>query len=187
LRATVAWSVGLLEDAERSLLELVAVFTDGWTVPAAAAVAGLDEDRALELSEALAGHGLIYVDSTGLGPRSRMLETVRAFVAEQLAARPDADQISRRHAGYYRGLAEQADRPLRTAGPSEWLDAEAGNLAAAVRWYLAHDPAPLPACSGSCGRSGSCWTSCARAGPGWTSCCPPSKRWTRSPGPSWRG
>jgi hypothetical protein len=26
----------------------------------------------------------------------------------------------------------------------ERLDAEAGNLAAAVRWYLAHDPGPLP-------------------------------------------
>ena len=34
LRATVAWSVGLLEDPERSL-EAVAVFTDGWTIPAA--------------------------------------------------------------------------------------------------------------------------------------------------------
>jgi predicted ATPase len=147
LRATVEWSIGLLDGAERSLLEVVAVFTDGWTVPAAAAVAGLEEDRALELSEALAGHSLVYVDSTPLGPRSRMLETVRVFVAEHLAARPDADQIGRRHAGYYRGLAEQADRPLRAAAQGEWLqrlDAEAGNLAAAVRWYLAHDPAPLP-------------------------------------------
>jgi hypothetical protein len=26
----------------------------------------------------------------------------------------------------------------------ERLQAEAGNLAAAVRWYLAHDPGPLP-------------------------------------------
>jgi len=147
LRATVEWSVGLLDGAERSLLEVTAVFTDGWTVPAAAVVAGLDEDRALELSEALAGHSLVYVDSTRLGPRSRMLETVRAFVAEQLAARPDADQVRRRHAGYYRGLAERADRPLRGAAQGEWLerlDAEAGNLAAAVRWYLAHDPGPLP-------------------------------------------
>jgi predicted ATPase len=50
LRATVEWSVGLLEDDERSLLEVTAVFTDGWTIPAAAQVAGLDEDRALELS-----------------------------------------------------------------------------------------------------------------------------------------
>jgi predicted ATPase len=147
LRATVAWSVGLLDDAERSLLEAAAVFTDGWTIPAAAAVAAVEEDRALELSEALARHSLVYVDSTELGPRSRMLETVRAFVAERLAARPDADQIGRRHAGYYRALAERADRPLRGAGQGEWLerlDAEAGNLAAAVRWHLAHDPGPLP-------------------------------------------
>jgi hypothetical protein len=32
LRATVDWSVGLLDDAEWSLLEAVAVFVDGWTV-----------------------------------------------------------------------------------------------------------------------------------------------------------
>jgi tetratricopeptide (TPR) repeat protein len=51
LRATVEWSVGLLEDPERSLLETVAVFVDGWTVEAAARVAGLVEDRALEGTE----------------------------------------------------------------------------------------------------------------------------------------
>ena len=89
LRATVRWSVGLLADAERSLLEAVAVFAEGWTIQAAAQVAGLDEDRALELSEALARHSLVYVDSTGPGPRSRMLETVRGFMAERLAGRPD--------------------------------------------------------------------------------------------------
>jgi len=143
----VEWSVGLLEDAERSLLEVVTVFVDGWTIQAAAQVTGLDEDRVLELSEGLARHSLIYLDSTGPGPRSRMLETIRAFVAERLAARPDAAQIQRRHAGYYRALAEQADRPLRGSGQSEWLErlqAERGNLAAAVRWYLAHDTEPLP-------------------------------------------
>ena len=147
LRAAVEWSVGLLDDAERSLLEVLAVFVDGWTIEAAAQVAGLDEERALELTEALARHSLIQLDSTGRGPRARMLETIRAFVAEQLAARPDVAEVERRHAGHYRALAEQADRPLRSAGQSEWLDrlqAEAGNLAAAVRWYLAHDPAPLP-------------------------------------------
>jgi len=146
LRATVEWSVGLLEDDERSLLEVTAVFIGGWTIQAVAQVAGLDEDRTLELSEALARHSLVAIDSTGPGPRSRMLETVREFVAEQLAARPDADQIGRRHAGYYQALAEQADRPLRSS-ESEWLErlqAEAGNLAAGVRWYLAHDPGPLP-------------------------------------------
>jgi tetratricopeptide (TPR) repeat protein len=156
LRATVDWSVGLLGGAERSLLETTAIFVDGWTLQAAADVAGLDEDRALELSEALARHSLISLDNTWTdhGPRMRMLETVRAFVAERLAARPDAGEVGRRHADHYRALAEQADRPLRGAGQklrgasqNQWverLEAEAGNLAAAVGWYLSHDPTPLP-------------------------------------------
>ena len=125
----------------------MAVFAGGWTVEAATEVAGLEQDRALDLTEALARHSLIYPDSTGHGPRLRMLETVREFVAERLAARLDVAEIQRRHAGYYRALAAQADRPLRGAGQREWaerLQAEADNLAAAVRWYLAHDPGPLP-------------------------------------------
>jgi len=147
LRATVEWSVSLLEDAERSLLEVAAAFEDGWTIEAVGQVADMDADQALEQSEALARHSLIYLDDTGPGPRSRMLGTIRAFVAEQLAARPDAAQIHGRHAGYYHALAGQADRPLRGAGQNQWLerlDADAGNLAAAVRWYLAHDPSQLP-------------------------------------------
>ena len=147
LRATVEWSVGLLDEHERSLLETTAVFVDGWTIEAATEVAGLDEDQALDLTEALAGQSLIYLDITDRGPRSRMLDTIREFVAERLAARPDFADIQRRHAEHHRALAEQADRPLRSVGQREWTDrlqAEAGNLAAAVRWYLANDPAPLP-------------------------------------------
>ncbi len=101
----------------------------------------------LELSEALARHSLIYLDSSEAGPRPRMLETIRVFVAERLAARPDAAQVARRHAGYYHELAVRADLPLRGAGQGEWLErlqSEAGNLAIAVSWHLAHDRGPLP-------------------------------------------
>jgi predicted ATPase len=147
LRDTVQWSVGLLDEAERSLLETVAVFVDGWTVNAAGQVAGLAEDRALDLSEALERSSLIQLDSTELGPRCRMLNVIRRFVAERLAARPDAAEIRRRHADYYRTLAERADRPLRGLDQdhaAEGLEAEAANLAATVNWYLAHDRTPLP-------------------------------------------
>ncbi len=142
LGATVDWSIGLLGDDERRMLEAMAVFADGWTIDAAARVAGLDEDRVLELSDVLAGHSLIQFGGT----RLRMLETIREFVAERLAASPDAAEVHRRHAEHYRGLAEAADRPLRE-GSSEWLDrldADVRNLAAAVRWYLDHDRRPLP-------------------------------------------
>jgi predicted ATPase len=147
LRATVEWSVSLLDAAERSLLETVAVFVDGWTIEAAAAVAGLDEDRILELTEVLAGHSLIYLETGDLGPRSRMLETIREFVAERLAVRPDIAEIQRRHADHYRALAEQSDRPLLDGGQNQWpmrLQVERGNLAVAVRWYMDHDRTPLP-------------------------------------------
>jgi tetratricopeptide (TPR) repeat protein len=76
-----------------------------------------------------------------------MLDTVRAFVAEGLASRPDAADVRRRHAEHYRALVEQADRPLRSFGQREWIErlqSEAGNLAVTVRWSLDNDPMPLP-------------------------------------------
>jgi predicted ATPase/predicted negative regulator of RcsB-dependent stress response len=147
LRATVEWSISLLEDSERSLLEIAAAFTDGWTVDAVALVAGLSEDQALELTEALARHSLVQPSGAEPEPRSRMLETVREFVAERLDGRPDAEEIRRAHAGYYRALVERAAGPLRRGGHDEWaarLEAEERNLSAAVRWHLAHDLTPLP-------------------------------------------
>ena len=147
LRSTVEWSVGLLNDRERSLLDTVAVFVDGWTIEAAATVAGLEDDVAIDLTEALAQHSLVSLDHAKFGPRPRMLETIRAFVAERLEARPDAEEIGRRHAAHYRDMAEQTDVRLRGPGYSEWLERlqlEAGNVGAAVRWYLARDRAPLP-------------------------------------------
>ena len=187
LRATVQWSVGLLDDAERSLLEIMAIFTGGWTVEAATEVAGLEEDRALDLTEALARHSLVQLDRTEHGPRVRMLETVREFVAERLAARPDVAEVARRHAAYYRALAERADRPLRGAGQREWaerLQAEAGNLAAAVRWYLAHDPEPLPHLFRVLWLFWELGTAWARSAPGSGSCCPPPALSTPRPAPS---
>jgi predicted ATPase len=147
LRDTVQWSVDLLDDDERSLLETTAIFVDGWTFAAAAEVTNLAEDRVLDLSEALERGSLIQLDSTEPGPRCRMLTVIRRFVAERLAARPDAGEIAGRHAGYYRALAERADRPLRGLNQDHaagGLQAEAANLAAAVGWYLAHDRGPLP-------------------------------------------
>jgi predicted ATPase len=139
--------VDLLDDNERSLLETMAIFVDGWAVDAAGQVAGLAEDRALDLSEALTRSSLIQLDSTGRGPRLRMLNIIRRFVAERLAERPDVAEIGRRHADYYRAVAERADRLLRGLGQdhsAEGLETEAANLAAAVGSYMTHDRRPLP-------------------------------------------
>ncbi|MQA17881.1 MAG: AfsR family transcriptional regulator, partial [Pseudonocardiaceae bacterium] len=97
LRATVEWSVELLDEAEQQLLLALSVFVDGWTVSAAMHVAELTEDRALDLLDALARHSLVNVVPTDAEPRFRLLTSVRELAAERLAASAHQDAVERRH------------------------------------------------------------------------------------------
>ena len=122
LRATIEWSVSLLDEGERNLMAALSVFVEGWTVAAAATVAELTEDRALELLDALAGHSLVGVVATAAGPRFRMLSTVREFAAELLDA--DGEAGSNRTAARRtlqvpgRGGALAHGTPDRLGGPT---------------------------------------------------------------------
>ncbi|NEK58840.1 DUF4062 domain-containing protein [Geodermatophilus sabuli] len=145
LRATVEWSVGLLEDDEQQMLATLSVFLEGWTVEAATAVSGLPEDRTLDLLDELSGHSLVTIDVTDDGPRFGMLGSVRELAAERLAGRADRADVERRHAAYFRALVEDADWPAERQG--EWADrwqTEEENLRVAIRWFCTHDIAPLP-------------------------------------------
>jgi tetratricopeptide (TPR) repeat protein len=148
LRATVEWSVDLLADDERTMLATLAVFVDGWSIEAATDVADLAEDQALDRLDALAGHSLLQVTPGAEGPRFRMLEAVREFAAELLAATPDRRAaVEQRHAEHFQHVVEDADLPLRGAeqmASAERLQVDEGNLRLAVRWFFDHDPAALP-------------------------------------------
>jgi predicted ATPase len=145
LRATVEWSVGLLDDAEQHMLATLSVFADGWTVDAAVRVSDLTEDAALDLLDALAGHSLVHVDATDAGPRFHMLEAVRELAAERLGASAALADVERRHAEYFGSLVENADWPAeRQAEWAERLRTEEENLRIAIRWFLTHDITPLP-------------------------------------------
>ena len=145
MRATVEWSVGLLEETEQRMLAALSLFVEGWTVEAAMQVCDLTEDRALDLLDVLAGHSLVNVDVTDAGPRFRMLASVQEFAAERLAASADLADVERRHAGYFGAIVENADWPAERQ--AEWADrlrTEEENLRVAIRWFLTHDIAPLP-------------------------------------------
>ena len=110
-------------------------------------VAGVDLDQVFDLNESLARHSLIQTLRGASEPRATMLTTVRRFVAERMAQRSDVEVVKRRHAEYFQGLILDADVPLRGVGQTDWLgrlEADAGNLATALRWHLTHDPEPLP-------------------------------------------
>lgn len=145
LRATVEWSIGLLDDAEQQMLAAMSVFAGGWTLAAAVHVAELAEDRALDLLDALARHSLINVVATDGGPRFRMLASVRELAAERLATSADLAEVQRRHAQYFGALVENADWPAQRQ--AEWahrLRTEEENLRIAIHWFLTHDISPLP-------------------------------------------
>ena len=70
-----------------------------------------------------------------------MLESIRGFAAERLAADGEAPALRARHADYFRALAERMDAALRAGEPEEGpvavLAADIGNLRAAVEFGLA--------------------------------------------------
>ncbi len=145
LRATVEWSIGLLDDAERRMLATLSVFVEGWTIEAAVHVSDLSEERTLDLLDALVRHSLVGVDSTNAQPRFRMLSSIRELAAERLAASAERSEVERRHAQYFGTLVENAEWPAeRQAEWAERLRAEEGNLGIAIRWFLTHDLGPLP-------------------------------------------
>ena len=145
LRATVEWSFGLLDDAERSLVEALSVFAGGWTIEAATRVGGRTEDETLDLLDALAGHSLVRVVAHDDGPRFGMLATVRELAAERLAGGDAGAEVARRHAEHFAELV--AGMPWPAERQVEWADRlglEEENLRIAIRWFFDHDITPLP-------------------------------------------
>ncbi len=142
LRALIDWSHELLDDAERRLFARLSVFTGGFTLEAAEAVAPQGEDDPLlappEVLDRLAS--LVeksLVSMAADGSRYRLLDTVRAYAADKLAALPEeALGVADRHLGFYLGLAEAGLEGSKRADASAWmarLDLEQENLLAAQR------------------------------------------------------
>jgi predicted ATPase/class 3 adenylate cyclase len=143
LRGAIAWSYDLLEAAERRLFSRLSVFTGGWTLASAEAVCdpgalGLDP---LDAMASLVDQSLVIRVRAVTGePRFSMLETIREFGREQLAAAAELEPLARRHAEHYLALAMAAEPHLTGPAQAEWLDRcdqEHANLRAALRWAIA--------------------------------------------------
>ena len=142
LRATLDWSYGLLDPVEQRLLRRVSVFVGGFSLRAAADVAGAaanEADATLERLAGLVDRSLVQTHRRGSGLRYRLLEPVRQYGLERLGSEDDAEAIRARHAAYCLRLAEEGDAHLRGPEQGAWLenlDAEHANLRAAIDWAL---------------------------------------------------
>src|SRR3954449_2648002 len=133
LRATIEWSHDLLGDDEKQLFERLSVFAGGSTVEACEEIVEGDVDSL----QSLVDKSLVR----RTGERFWMLETIREFARERLAAAEDADAVGRRHAQCFLALAEQAEPFLKGAEQASWLlrlEDEHDNLRSSLDWFFDH-------------------------------------------------
>ncbi|TWD79161.1 putative ATPase [Kribbella amoyensis] len=129
LRAMIDWSWQLLSPAEQTVLRRLATHADSFSLDAAVSVAqdndavndaiNGDHDVAAAVL-GLADRSLVTTLETSTGQRFRLLESVRAFAAEQLEESGEAESVQRRHLAYYLDLAARAQ--LHSADQLSWLD-----------------------------------------------------------------
>jgi predicted ATPase/DNA-binding SARP family transcriptional activator len=137
LRATLEWSVELLDDDERRDLLRLSVFVGGCTLEAAEAVTGTTIERLASLLD----HNLLYRTTTTDDTGYAMLETIREYAREQLDESTEADEIRCRHAQFFLTIAETANVNLPTvdrARPIRYDIAmrEQDEIRAALAWAL---------------------------------------------------
>jgi predicted ATPase/DNA-binding CsgD family transcriptional regulator len=146
LRDAVAWSYDLLTAPEQVLFRRLAVFVGGCTLEAAEAVASGPDDVGLNLLEDIASlvDKSLLRQETGTDGEARylMLETVREYGLEQLAAHDEEKPTRHRHATYYLALAGRA-APDPPGGRmlEQWLwvlEVDHPNLRSALAWLTEH-------------------------------------------------
>jgi predicted ATPase len=143
LQATVEWSYALLGEADRHVFDCLGVFPGSFDAAAAVAVSGagaLQRWDILDSLTALVSKSMVVEEE---GPdqtsRYRLLETMRAYARQQLAAAGEPDQLQRRHAEHYAAFAERSGPELLGPAQLEWqhrIRAELDNLRAAVTWAM---------------------------------------------------
>ena len=148
LRSTIAWSHDLLQPAERTLLARLSVCVSGCTLDTAEEVGAVDGDVDVpEALSALVSQSLVVPDDAGEGePRFRMLELVRAFALERLRESGEEEATRERLARYLTRLSAAAGAGLSGPDHELWrarLDAESGDLMAALHWAVDTDHAEL--------------------------------------------
>jgi predicted ATPase/DNA-binding SARP family transcriptional activator len=135
LGAAVAWSFGLLDPDLQESFAGLSSFATAFTATDAAAVAGTDVTTATARLAQLVERSLVI-----RAPERRymLLETLRAFGAEQLRAAGRAARVAERHAEYQVEWLDAANRRLLEPGSGALAEIEVAlpELRSAFGWAL---------------------------------------------------
>ena len=140
LRAAIDWSYDLLTAPEQKLFRRLSVFVGGCSLEGAEAACDTKGDLDLDLLDGVASmvdKSLVQqIDRATGESRFVMLETIREYGLEKLAASGEEASTRRAHAAYCLVLAEE--EPTGKSG-EEWLEQfafEHANFRAALEWLM---------------------------------------------------
>ncbi len=145
LRKTIDWSYQLLDAGEQQLFRRLSVFVGGCTLQAIEAIcAALDTQpptlSVLDGVASLIDKSLLrQTEQEAEEPRFVMLETIREYGREALAAAGEAEVTHQAHVAYYLALAETAEKAWNGPQQAVWfglLEQEHDNLRAAMNWLF---------------------------------------------------
>jgi predicted ATPase/serine/threonine protein kinase len=141
LRGAIDWSYGLLSVGEQMLFRRLSVFVSGCTLEAVEAVCNTQGDLEVDGLDGMASlvdKSLLQRVERGEGEsRFVILDTIREYGLERLAASGEEAATRRAHAAYCLVLAEEGATISAATMQAEWLDLfemEHDNLGAALDW-----------------------------------------------------
>ncbi|HEV2126242.1 MAG TPA: AAA family ATPase [Chloroflexota bacterium] len=137
MRDAIAWSHELLSEQEQRLFRQLGVFVDGFTLEAAQAVTGEGNDVLAGVSALVEASLVIPMHGVEDEPRFTMLETIREYALEQLAASGEEVTLRDRHVLWALALAQSTRaraNTLEQALAANRLVPEQPNIEAALRW-----------------------------------------------------
>ena len=143
MRDAIGWSYDLLTTDEQAFFRRLSVLAGGGGLDAVAAVTSGVGEIGCDVLDGVRGlveqSLLIQTEAPPGEPRYSMLETIREFGWERLAASGEESATRSAHAAYYLALAEQAEPHLIASGSAAWVERlaiERDNLHTAVGWAL---------------------------------------------------
>ncbi len=143
LRNTLAWSYNLLDAEEQRLFRHLSVFVGGCTLEAIESISDAFGNPAVDVLDGVASlidKSLLHqIEQEEEEPQLMMLETIREYGLECLAASGEMEATQYAHAAYYLALVEETEPERAGTQQTVWLqrlEREHDNLRAALRWML---------------------------------------------------
>ncbi|MGH8212453.1 MAG: ATP-binding protein [Rhodanobacteraceae bacterium] len=125
LQALIEWSFGLLSEQEQGLLCGLSIFAGACTLGGATAIGaalGLDDAQTLELLSGLMDKSLLVVDGATNPLSYRLLDSVRLFAQERLAAGNSEMRLRRAHVAHFVQLTERVYEGILSERHRVWHD-----------------------------------------------------------------